>query len=77
MKSELYKTLDYSSRDMLNFNFSEKGLEIVSLHILGMIFQEKCYIISTDQISLPHCHNLLRYWSIFVLKLFFNQVVTS
>ena len=29
-KSKLYKTLDYSSRDMLNFNFSEKGLGLVS-----------------------------------------------
>ena len=29
-KNKLYKTLDYSSRDMLNFNFLEKGLGIVS-----------------------------------------------
>ena len=29
-KNELYKTLDYSSRDMLNFDFLEKGLGIVS-----------------------------------------------
>ena len=28
-KNKLYKTLDYWSRDMLNFNFSEKGLELV------------------------------------------------
>ena len=29
-KNKLYKTLDYWSRDMLNFNFSEKGLGLVS-----------------------------------------------
>ena len=28
-KHKLYKTLDYWSRDMLNFSFSEKGLEQV------------------------------------------------
>ena len=27
-KNKLYKTLDYWSRDILNFNFSEKGLEL-------------------------------------------------
>ena len=29
-ENKLYKTLDYWSRDMLNFNFSEKGLGLVS-----------------------------------------------
>ena len=29
-KSKLYKTINYWSRDMLNFNFFEKGLGIVS-----------------------------------------------
>ena len=29
-KNKLYKTLDYRSRDMLNFGFLEKGLGIVS-----------------------------------------------
>ena len=29
-KNKLYKYLDYSSRDMLNFNFSEKGMGLVS-----------------------------------------------
>ena len=28
-KNKLYKTLDYWSRDMLDFNFSEKGLSLV------------------------------------------------
>ena len=30
IQSKLYKTLDYWSRDMLNFGFLEKGLEKVS-----------------------------------------------
>ena len=29
-KNKLYKTLDYRSRDMLNFNFPEKGLGLGS-----------------------------------------------
>ena len=29
-KNKLYKTLDYGFRDMLNFNFSEKGLGLIS-----------------------------------------------
>ena len=31
LKNKLYKTLDFWSRDMLNFNFLEKSLGIVSL----------------------------------------------
>ena len=45
-----------------------------------MIFQQKCsscYILSTDQISLPGCLYFLRYWTICVLQLFVIQVVTS
>ena len=40
---------------MLNFDFSEKGLVIVSPPHLGMVFQEKCYSsynLLTDQILL-------------------------
>ena len=29
-KNKLHKTLDYRSRDMFNFNFQEKGLDLVS-----------------------------------------------
>ena len=45
-----------------------------------MIFQEKCfscYILLTDQISLPDCLYFSRYWVIRGLQLFVNQVVTS
>ena len=49
-------------------------------HILCMIFQHKCpscYILLTDQTSLPGCLYFLRYWVICVLQLFVIQVVTS
>ena len=65
---------------MLNFDFLDKGLEIVFQHILSMIFQQKsssCYILLNDQISLTGCFYFLRYWAICVLQLFVNQVVTS
>ena len=45
-----YKTLHYSSRDILNFQFLEKSLH----HIFCMISQEKCflcYVLSTDSLS--------------------------
>ena len=65
---------------MLNFNFSEKGLGLVSpLHFVND-FQEKCfscYILLTDQISLSDCLDFSRYWAICALQLFVNQVVTS
>ena len=41
---------------MLNFDFLDNGLEIVSLSDFVLIFQQKCslcYILLTDQISLP------------------------
>ena len=40
MKNKLYKTLDYWSRDTLNFNFSEKGLGLVSLQRFVYDFHE-------------------------------------
>ena len=60
---------------MLNFDFLEKGLRIVSPLYFVYDFQEKCfsrYILLTDQISLPECPYFLRYWSICVLQLFVN-----
>ena len=48
-------------------------------HILCMIVQEKCslcYILLTDQFSLPGCLYFLRYWAMWVLQLFVNQFVT-
>ena len=56
-----------------------KGLGIVSTAHFAYDFQQKCscYILLTDQISLPGCLYFLRYWAICVLQLFVNQVVTS
>ena len=65
---------------MLNFNFLKKGLGIVSPPHFVYDFQEKCFssfTLLTDQISLPDCLYFLRYWSICVLQLLVNQVVTS
>ena len=48
-------------------------------HILCMIFQQRCsscYILLTDEISLPGCLYFLIYWEICVLQLFVIQVVT-
>ena len=54
-KSKLYKTLDYWSRDMFNFNFLEKGMGLVSLPHFVHDFSKKWfswYIQLTDQILL-------------------------
>ena len=50
---------------MLNCEFLEKGLGIVSILLFCMNFQEKCfscYTLLADQILLPDCLNVLRYW---------------
>ena len=65
---------------MLNFDFLEKGLEIVSPPYFAYDFSRKClscYVLLTDQILLPDCLYLLRFWSICVLLLFVNQVVAQ
>ena len=65
---------------MLNFDFLDNGLGIVSPEHFVYDFLTKspsCYILSTDQISMPGCLYFLRYWAICVLQLFVNQVVTS
>ena len=62
---------------MPNFDFLDKGLEIVFPARFVYDFSTKCYILLTDQLSLPGCLYFLRYWEICVLLLFVNQVVTS
>ena len=55
---------------MLNFDFLEKGLGIVSPLFFCMIFQERCfssYTLLTDQILLPDCLHFSRYWSIIAI----------
>ena len=58
---------------MLNFDFLDKSLGIVSLVHFLYDFSTKfstCYILLTDQISLSGCLYFLRYWEICVLQLF-------
>ena len=65
---------------MLNSDFLEKGLGIISLPHFVDDFSKKCfscYVLLTDQISFPDCFYFLRYWSVCALQLFVNQVVTS
>ena len=48
--------------------------------IFYMIFDEKyfsCYILLTDQISLPDCLYFEKHWAICVLQLCVDHVVTS
>ena len=55
---------------MLNFDFLEKGLGIVSLPHFVYDFSKKCfscYIVLTDQITLSDCLYFSRYWAICAL----------
>ena len=68
---------------MLNFDFLDKGLRIVSPAHLVYAFSTKMFpsklllVLYIDQISLSGCLYFLRYWAICVFQLFINQVVTS
>ena len=57
---------------MLNFDFVEKGLGIVSLQHFVYDFSRKMffilYILLTDQISLSDRLCFLRYWAVCVLQ---------
>ena len=58
----------------------KRGLELVFLPHFCIIFKEKyfsCYSLLIDQVSLSGCFYFVRYWTICVLKLFANKVVTS
>ena len=64
---------------MLNINFLEKGLVLVSSPHFVYDFSRKffsCYILSTDQISFSDCLYFSRYWVICVLQSLVNQAVT-
>ena len=69
IKNKLCKTLDYWSKDMLNFELLEKGLGINFSPYLVYDFSRfffSGYILLTDQISLLDCFYFLRHWSICV-----------
>ena len=79
-KNKLFKTLHYWSRDMLNFDFLDKGLEIVSPARFVYNFSTKMFLIlysinwPTFIAWLPL---LLEILGNICLLLFVNQVVTS
>ena len=79
-KNKLYRTLDYWSRDMLNFDFLKQGLGIVSpAHFLNDFSRKMLlvlYSINWLNFFVPLSF-FSRYWSTCVLKLFLDQVVTS
>ena len=65
---------------MLNFNFLEKCLGIVSPPHFEYDFSRKMFLIVhllTVQFSVSGCLYILRYWTIYELQLLVNQVVTS
>ena len=65
---------------MSNVDFLDKCLGIVSpAHFVYDFYQKctLCYTLLTDQISSPGLPCFSRYWTICVLRLFVNQVVTS
>ena len=64
---------------MLNFDFLDKGLVMVSPAHFVYDFSIKissCYILLVHKISLHGCFYILRYWAVCVLQLFVIQVVT-
>ena len=61
---------------MLNFDFLDKGLAIVSPEHFAYDFSTKIFLMF-DQILLPGCVNFWRYWALFVLQSFVYQVVMS
>ena len=75
----MHKTLDYWSRDMLKFDFLEKGLGMFSPpHFVYDISRKMflvLYILISEQISLSDCFYFLKFWAMYVLQLFVNQGV--
>ena len=78
-KNKLHWTLDYRFRDTLNFDFSEKGLGIVSPPHFVYDFSRKMFLMSSS-INWPNFITwlllLLRILVNMLLQLFANQVVT-
>ena len=66
-KNKLYKTLDYWSRQLFNFDFLEKGLGIVSLPHFLYDFSRKIFL-TLYSINWPNfivwSPLLLRYWKL-------------
>ena len=64
---------------MLNFDFLEKGLGLVSPPYFKYNFSRKLTVpnLLTDQISLSDCLYFMRYRAIYVLQFFVNQSEAS
>ena len=65
---------------MLNFDFLEKGVGIVSQPDFVYNFSRKTFLMffsTNDQILLPDCFYFLGYRAIYVQQFFVNQAVTS
>ena len=79
-RKNLFKILHCWSRDMLIFDILDKGLGIVSPAHIVYDFSTKIFLMLYSInwpnfiVWLPY---FLRYWAIYVLQLFVNQVVTS
>ena len=71
-KNKLYKTLDYWSRDMLNFNFSEKSLELVSPPHILYDFSRKLFLM-LHSINWPN----FIVWLPLVLEILGNKYITD
>ena len=79
-KNKQYKTLEYWSRDMFSFNFSEKGMGLVSPPQFVYDFSRKIFLMlySINWTNfIVYCLYFWRYWAICVLHLLVNQGVTS
>ena len=72
-KTKLYKTLDHWSRDMLNYNFSEKSLGLVSPAHFVYDFSRKLFLVLHSINWLPLLHQILGIMRIAIV----NQAVTS
>ena len=55
LKKKLYKTLDYCSRDMVNLNFPEKALGLVSPPHFVYNFSRKMFLILYSTNTKYHC----------------------
>ena len=79
-RKELFKTLHYWSWDMLNFDFLDKDLGIVSVAHFVYDFSTKMFLMLCS-INWPNfiawLPFFLRYWAMRVLQLFVIQAVTS
>ena len=79
-KNKLYKTLGYWSRHMLNFNFPEKSLGLVSLPHFLYEFSRNLFLmlfpINWPNYKLSDCL-YFSCWTICVFRLFVSQIVVS